>query len=330
MHSINETRDPTSLQALCDFSTSGTGNTSVPNCKPRTADSYLSIINQHLKPDLGQLPLGKIKPMHILRYQSDKLAGDPAKGIRPLSSSSVRHHHMVLHGALKSAVDWEFLGQNPCDAVKAPRQGKAQLQTWNKEEISLFLEAAHESVYYNLFYTEIYTGLRLGEIMAPRWRELDMKRGMLEVTRSLYQRHGQLEFGSLKNASSYRTIQLTSQNLVILEEQRKKQEFYHMMLEIPFTQDSLIFGYPDGRPWLPSSVSRAWQDIARHSGIKVIRFHDARHTHASMLMAAGWNPKLVQERLGHSSINTTMDIYSHTTPEMHREAMKRFDEFMGL
>jgi integrase len=101
-----------------------------------------------------------------------------------------------------------------------------------------------------------------------------------------------------------------------------------MMLEIPFTQDDLIFSHPDGSPWLPSSVSRAWQDIARQAGVKVIRFHDARHTHASILMAAGWNPKLVQERLGHSSITTTMDIYSHTTPEMHRETMKRFDEFM--
>jgi integrase len=88
--------------------------------------------------------------------------------------------------------------------------------------MSSFLGAARESTFYNLFYTELYTGLRLGEILAPRWRDLDMKRRTLEVSRSLYQRHGQLEFGSLKNASSYRSIQLTSQNLIVLENQRKE------------------------------------------------------------------------------------------------------------
>jgi integrase len=202
------------------------------------------------------------------------------------------------------------------------------MQTWDKPEMQLFLEASRDGSYYNLLYTELYTGMRLGEILAPRWRDLDMERGTLEVTRSLYQRRGQLEFGSLKNASSYRCIQLLEDNLEVLKEQRKQQEFYHMMLEIPFTQDDLIFSHPDGSPFLPSSVSRAWQDTARHAGLKVIRFHDGRHTHASILMATGWNPKLVSERLGHSNISTTMDIYSHTTPEMYLEAMKRFDEYM--
>jgi len=93
-------------------------------------------------------------------------------------------------------------------------------------------------------------------------------------------------------------------------------------------QVNLIFSHPDGSPLLPSSISRAWQDTARRAGVKVIRFHDGRHSHASLLMAAGWNPKLVQQRLGHSSISATMDVYSHVTPEMVHEAMKRFDDYM--
>jgi len=101
-----------------------------------------------------------------------------------------------------------------------------------------------------------------------------------------------------------------------------------MMLEVPLTQDDLIFSHPDGSPLLPSSVSRAWQDTARRAGVKVIRFHDGRHTHASTLIAAGWSPKFVSERLGHSNISTTMDIYTHTSPEMYREAKRLFDEYM--
>jgi len=231
----------------------------------------------------------------------------------------VRHHFMVLHGALKSAVDWEMLDHSPCDAVRAPRQRKTQMQTWDKHEMQLFLEAAREGPYFNLFYTELYTGMRLGEILAPRWRELDISRETIEVTRSLYQRKGQLEFGSLKNSSSYRSILLLGDNLEILQEQRKQQEFYRMMLEVPLTQDDLIFSHPDGSPLLPSSVSRAWQDIARHAGIKVIRFHDGRHTHASHLMAAGWSPKFVSERLGHSNIST--NLYLNTDAKQRQKVV---------
>ena len=158
---------------------------------------------------------------------------------------------------------------------------------------------------------------------------MDLERECLHISRSLYQRKGKLEFGSLKTASSYRSIELTPSNETVLREHRNKQEFYAIMFGKALSEDDLIFSHPDRTPLLPSIVSRAWGIVARKAGLKYIPFHAARHTHATILLKGGVDPLSVQDRLGHSSISTTLAIYCHVTWSMQRDASRRFDELLG-
>ena len=291
-----------------------------PNLSPTTASGYEHIIYRYIIPFLGNMTLTVLKPEHLIKYYAEKTE----KG---LSAQTVRHHHTILHKALHDAVEWGLLSRNPADAVSPPRVQRPELQTWNEDEIFRFLQEAKSTPYYALFYTALFTGMRRSEILALRWCDVNLILAQISVNRSLHVlKGGKVVFRQPKTSKSRRTIALSPSAVITLKEHRDKQELEHLMLGIPLKEEDLVFAHYDGTPLLPNTVTHAWIKLVRRSGLKSIRLHDARHSHASILLKIDVHPKIVQERMGHSSIQVTLDTYSHVAPGLQEKAAKHFDE----
>lgn len=293
-----------------------------PNLSPRGYERYRDILRKHFIPYLGNITLTQLKPEHLQkRYTVCQNSG--------LSIGSVRYHHAVIHVALQTAVKWGLVAHNVADAVDVPRIRRAEMQTWNEDEMSRFLEHAKDSPYYAMFYTVLFTGMRRSEMLGLKWRDVDLLFGQIHVSRGLHHlKDGSYVFTEPKSAKSRRTIALSPSLALLLKKHHAEQKLERSMLGVSLTDDDLVFGTPEGRPFRPNTVTRAWETWAARAGVKVIRLHDARHTHASLLLKQNIHPKIVQERLGHSSIQMTIDIYSHVAPGLQEAAARCFDDLL--
>lgn len=294
-----------------------------PNLSPRGYERYESIARVHLIPSLGNIPLAQLKPEHIQRHYATKLKGG-------LSARTIKYHHVVLHKALQTAIKWGSVSRNVADGLDLPRAGRSEMQIWNEDEISQFLEAAKGTQYYALFYTALYTGARRSELLALHWHDIDFIYGQIYVNRSMHHlKDGSYVFTAPKSQRSRRTIALPPSAFLVLQEYQKAKEAESLLMDVPLRDNDLVFSVL-GKPLRPNTVSRAWATLAARVGVKVIRLHDARHTHASLMLKQGIHPKVVQERLGHSTISITLDTYSHVAPGLQEAAAKRFDEGIRL
>ena len=293
-----------------------------PNLSPRGFERYESIIRVHLLPSLGSMTLTQLRPEHLQKHYTSRLNN----GLSPLT---VRYHHVVLHKALQTAVKWGLVSRNVADGVDVPRARRIEMQTWDEDDIARFLEAAKDSSYYVLFYTALFTGMRRSELLALRWCDVDLIFSQVYITRSLHQlRDGSYVFTQPKSAKSRRMIALSPSAILTLKEYKDKQEVQRVMLGVSLKDDDLVFSTVEGKPLRPNTVSRAWTIMAARSGLKVIRLHDARHTHASLMLKQGVHPKIVQERLGHATIAVTLDTYSHVAPGLQEAAAAGFDNLV--
>jgi integrase len=293
------------------------------NLTPRTAERYAGIIKGHFAHDFGDIRLVQLKPQHLQAHYAAKLNSG-------LSARTVRYHHAILHVALKTAVKWGLLSRNPADAVDPPKIRPVEMRTWDEDEANRFLEAIRDTHYYELFYLALVTGMRRGELLALRWCDIDLLGLQLSVNRSLHHlKNGSYIFSEPKSAKSRRTIALSPAAAILLREYKLKREAQCTLLGIVLKDSDLVFSHVDGSPLRPNTITRAWPDMAVRAGVKVIRLHDARHTHASLMLKQGIHPKIVQERLGHASIQMTLDTYSHVAPGLQAAAAARFDELIA-
>ncbi len=298
-----------------------------PDLGPRTAEGYESIVRRHLIPKLGKILLIQLKPEHIQEYYSDCLSEGRCDGKGGLDPLTVRHHHMALHRALQIAVKWGVIGNNPADAIDPPRFQRSEIRIMSEDDIQTFLEAARLTPYYTLFYLALFTGMRRSELLALRWSDVDLPLGQISVNRSLHHLQDRsLVFRTPKTAKGRRTIALPPSAALVLREHKKKQGDMHLLLGTLPQESDLVFSQPDGAALLPDTVSHVWSKLAKRIGMEGTRLHDARHTHASLMLKQGIHPKVVQERLGHASIQTTLDTYSHVVPGLQEAAAARFDE----
>jgi len=293
-----------------------------PNLSPRSYERYAGIIRQHLIPDFGNIQLSQLRPEHLQKHYSSGLNSG-------LSARTVRYHHALIHIALQTAVKWGLVSRNVADAVEPPKFKRPQMQTWNEDEVNCFLEAAKGTQYYALFYTALFTGMRRSELLALRWQDIDFIYGQIYVTRSLHHlKDGSYVFTQPKSERSRRTIALPPSAFLVLSEYRKVKDTDALLLDKPITDADLAFSNL-GKPLRPNTVTYAWVRIAARAGVKVIRLHDARHTHASLMLKQGIHPKVVQERLGHASIQMTLDTYSHVAPGIQEAAAQSFDKLLN-
>lgn len=289
---------------------------------PRGYERYRDIVTKRLVPALGGLTLTQLRPEHLQKlYTTMQNAG--------LSARTVRYHHSVINGALKTALEWGLIVRNPAEAVKRPKIERPDMQTWDEDEVSRFLEVARSSPYYALFYTALFTGMRRSELLGLKWGDVDLTLGQASVGRGLHHlKDGRYVFTEPKSQKSRRTIALTPSNSTLLRQYKDKRSLDYMLMNRPLGNEELVFSNGEGKPWRPNTITRAWETAAAHAGLKVIRLHDARHTHASIMLKQGIHPKIVQERLGHASIEMTLDTYSHVTPGLQEAAAARFDNLI--
>ncbi len=290
------------------------------NCSPRTLDGYQSIIETHLIAALGQIQLKHLHPQAIQRYYG--------KACEKLSPRTVAKHHRLLSQALKYAVRQGYLGNNPCELVDAPSwKGKA-MRTLTPGEVEVLFDVAKGSYYYSLYYTAVSTGLRQAELLGLRWRDTDLNLLSISVSQVLYKRRGICKFTEPKTSHSRRLVAMTPKLAIFLREYKAERERLNRELGIELTLDSLVFAYEDGRPLDPGILSHEFAKIAKKAGLENVRFHDLRHTFASLMLLRGAKPKVISEALGHASVAFTMDVYSHIIEGMQEDAMALLDEVL--
>jgi len=296
------------------------------NTTDRTQESYTSIIECHIIPALGRIPLVELQPQHIQSYYAKKLANGRADGKGGLSARSVVYHHRILSKALDYAVKMGLVIRNMAKVVEPPRVSRVTMQTLSPDEVARFLDVARETDYYVYFSTLLYTGLRRGELLALRWRYLDLYSGTLTVVETAYRLgNGEYRIKEPKTAQSRRSVTLPASLVELLKVYRADQELLRIQLGISLDVDDFVFIRPDGSPINPNAITLAFKRIIKRAGLKDVRIHDLRHTHATLMLTAGVHPKVVSERLGHANIGITLDIYSHVLPGLQESAAEKFD-----
>lgn len=294
---------------------------------PKTNELYGYLSEKHIVPAIGNITLVELKPQHLQRLYSDKLSSG-------LSNETVQIIHRVIHKALKNAVRTNFLVRNVSEYVDKPKVNRRQVKFMSESDIHLLLEFARDTEYYPLFYMALFTGMRRGELLAFRWSDVDLELCQLSISRSLqYLNTGtskdRIRFGECKTSKSNRLIALSLSTVGMLREYKAKQAELRQLLGLPPMADNdLVFSHYDGSPLLPNSVTHAWIKLTRKCGLNGVRLHDCRHSHASLMLKQGIHPKIVQERLGHSSIRLTLDLYSHVVPGLQQAAANRFDDIV--
>jgi integrase len=273
------------------------------------------IVRLHIKPSLGRVGLKKLTPAHVRGLYRERLDS----GLAP---ATVRRIHSTLYKALSQAVSDAIVPRNAAH-VKAPRPAPEEIRPLSEDEARAFLDAARQSGerFEALYVLAITTGLRRGELLGLRWDDLDLELGTLRVGRALMREGGRHTLGETKTKRGRRQINLTPRTLNALKAHRKKQLEEKMKRAGLYKDHGLIFASGVGTPVNPENlIKRSFKPLLKKAGLPEIRFHDLRHTCATLLLSRGVHPKLVQELLGHATIAMTLDTYSHYLPSMGDQA----------
>jgi len=242
------------------------------NCSLRTAQSYHSEVRCHLIPALGVIPLPQLQPQHLQQYYAQALSDGHTDGKGGLSARTVQYHHRILSEALSHAVKMGLLGRNVAEAVDPPRPEQKNMATLIPEDIPQFLEVAGEFSYYVLFYTALYTGMRLGEVLGVRWCDVDLDMASLSVVQALYKRSGVCKMIKPKSAHSRRRIALSPSLALLLRDYKGDQEVQRILLGKPIFDSDLVFCHPDGKPLDPGVVSHTLARVLKKAGLPIFAF----------------------------------------------------------
>jgi integrase len=289
--------------------------------RPSTWQSYKDVIG-HVTARIGGLRLAQITPAHLNTLYSELLDSGRRDGTGGLAPRTVRYTHTVLRKALGDAVRWGKLARNPADLADPPKPARTKFSTWSANDVAVFLAHVRADRLFAAYLVAATTGLRRGEILGLRWIDVDLDGGRLSVRQSLVTagRYGNVQISEPKTARSTRQVTLDPGTVAKLRAHRAHQLKQRMAAGDLWIDSGLVFVREDGSPMHPQSLSGAFTRHARDAGLSPIRFHDLRHTYATLALQGGVHPKVVSERLGHSSIAITLDTYSHVTPSLQAEA----------
>jgi integrase len=299
-----------------------------PNTAGKTYERYAEVVKSHLSPALGHHKLSRLQPLHIQALYAHALKEGRLDGKGGLSPRSVIHMHRVLHQALRQAVRWQLLVRNPADAVEPPRAQRTEMQVLSEEQTGRLLTKATGTDLYMPILLAVTTGMRRGEILALTWADVDKKAASLTVTKSLEQTKAGLSVKTPKTAKSRRAIPLPALAAAALRRHRAQQSEARLLLGGAYQDLGLVCARADGSHEQPDSFSKKFQLFLSAMNLPKIRFHDLRHSHATHLLRQGVHPKVVSERLGHSSITITLDTYSHVVPGLQEDAARQLDRVL--
>ena len=293
----------------------------------RTFERYSSLIEHWIRPELGALPLAKLQPLHVQQLYSRALEG-PRRDGRPggLQPQSVLHIHRVLSEALKMAMRWQLAARNVCEAVEPPSVRQPEIPAIDEMQGALLLDAARGTRLYIPILLALACGLRRGEILALRWSDVDWTNGLLWVRRSVEQTRAGASIKEPKSPRSRRSVALPPVVVEALREHRARQDEIRDALGSDYQENDLICPRDDGSLWPPQAFTSAYRDLLRRRGLQGPNFHALRHSHASQLIRAGLDIKLVSARLGHAKSGFTLETYGHLLPGQDQEAARRIDQ----
>ena len=291
---------------------------------PRSHERYAELCRKNLLPLLGGIALSKLQPATISQAYTKALSSGRRDGQGGLSPRTVHHIHRVLRQALQQAVQWQLLARNPADLVKPPKVERKQMRTLDADGTVALLEAARGTDMLVPMLLGVLCGLRRGEVTALRWRSVDVEAGALAVVASTEQTDQGVREKETKTGKG-RSVALSSMIVDELRQHRIRQAEGLLRLGVRLTDDHHVVTRYDGQPLQPRSLTHAFVKFIRRHGLPQIRLHDLRHSHATHMLAAEVHPKIAQERLGHSSVSVTIDLYSHVLPGMQAEAVSRVD-----
>ena len=286
-----------------------------------TYRSYRGVLNCHLIPGLGHIRLQKLTPQHVQSLYSKKHTEEG------LSPGRIRVIHIVLHKALNHAVRVNLVARNVCDQVELPREERHEGLALTPEQAQQLLQKVREHRLDALLTLALTTGMRIGEILSLRWQDVDLKAGLLQVRRTVgyYGKRG-FVVGEPKTESSRRTIVLPNFLVEKLKFHRTSQLEMRLQAGSAWVDNDLVFCNKRGGFFPPPTIAYQFNKVLKDAGFSHMRFHDLRHSAATLLLSMGVSLKIVQEILGHSTISTTADIYSHTLLSMQKEAMNKMDD----
>ncbi len=286
-----------------------------------TFRSYSDITRLHLLPELGRLRLSKLQPQHVERLLRRKLEDG-------LSTRRVQYIHAVLRRALSRAVRWGLVARNVAGLIDVPRVVRPEVQPLTPLEIQGFLDQVRGDRLEALYVMALSMGLRQGELLGLRWDDYDSEAGSLAVRRSLQRVNGVVGFVEPKSLRSRRVIGVPQSVRQVLSTHRKRQSRERLKAGPEWEEHGLVFSTVTGRPLDGTNMTHRFQRMLSEAGISRRRFHDLRHSCATVLLAQGLPARVVMEILGHSQISVTMNTYSHVLPEMQRGAAELMDGFL--
>jgi integrase len=282
---------------------------------------YSDYVRVHLVPGLGRIALAKLTPQHIQVLYSRKLS-------EGLSSSTVHHIHEVLHRALKDALHMGLVQRNVSEMVRAPRRSSREMMTLTDAQAKQLLEVVRGERFEALYVLALTTGMRLGELLGLRWQDLDLERGTLQVRMNVQESGGGFILAETKTAYSRRSIGLTRTATLALCRHRACQNEERLALGEAWNSSlGLVFPNRLGGIMIPDNLTkRYFKEALKTLGLsEEIRFHDLRHTAATLLLSRGVHPKVMSEMLGHADISITFRVYAHVTPHMQEAAVAVMD-----
>jgi len=314
---------PTRSPRLSEFLTRWLASVK-PALRSSTYVSYEGTVRLHIVPEIGHVPIDKLSVDHVSRMIARKEADSR------LSPRSARYVLLILRNALNKAVRWGLVARNVANLVDAPRVSYKDVRVLSPGETKTLLEAARGDAVEGLLVLAVSTGLRLGEALGLQWPDVDLDRRQLRVTKSLQRVVGRGQIlTETKTRRSRRSIVLPVRTAEALRIQRVRQVDQRRVAGSQWNEGGFVFTASTGRPLDHRNVQRNFRRIVRKARLPRMRFHDLRHSCASLLLAEGVSPRVVMETLGHSRISVTMDTYTHVMPALMRDAAAAMDRSLG-
>lgn len=282
--------------------------------RPSSHQTYEGYIKNHIKPNIGDISLNKLTSLALQKFYKKLLTGgrvervEAKKQPKGLSAKTIRNINQIISSALKLAIEQDLISKNPADACALPKVEHKEMKTISAEDLAAFLREAKATGVYEMYYVALATGLRRGELLGLKWEDVDWKQGLIRVRRQVARINGEIVEAPLKTKNSYRVVSISQETMEVLKQQKAK------------SGDQYVFPSPNGGPISPDSVNNMLHRVLERAGLPKVRFHDLRHTFATLALQNGVDIKTVSGMLGHYSAGFTLDTYAHVTTASQKEA----------